>query len=787
MADNEIIVSVGADNAAFLKAMKEVKDSASKALGDAGKKVDETGEKIDEMGGKTSNLGDSFSELAGTLASAFSFSKFIGFLKDSVVAADEQAMANARLSNALRTVGDTSEETFGTLSRYATQMQKTTLFTDDAVASTQAILVSIGRLTDTGVIDRATKATADYAAANNMDIVSAADAVAKAANGNIMMFTRLGLKVDENATSAEKFAATLKFLEGNFGGAAEATANATSGTAQLGKAFGELEEKVGNLITRAMGLSGVTKFVYDLADALDVAMAGQASAAGNASVNMADLIDKQRENADSVANLAASYAGLIKDGYKPELSMMRERKAQIDAALNSDALVAEGMQRLKNAYKENAAGIIERANAMRGGKADLDSLSQAETIYLDHMKDGNIETNKRIAADKEKAAADLLAAEALKKRMEDEKASAKERYDAEVQYNEKIAQLRAHNEQETADARAAQLKEQENPFLKQFRDAQTQADISLNYILEAQKKYHAASTEEQAKFNEDTLKGLMSVYEQTGELTAEGNDLFTKLTGVTPERLEELKTMLNSDLLETVKEAQVAIAEELAGTPSAIKQVIGLDGTQEDKDIQIGTMDDFFKAVGGSMSTFTSGIGTLQSALATLGVGGAGGFGRFGKSLAKVQAIISIAQTIHEVAEAAAAFARYDFVAAGAHSAAAAAYQKSKSAADAAGSQMAGPGFAEGGIVGGNSFSGDKVQARLNSGEGVLTASTVSSMIRDLSGGAGNPSVAGGGTTINISIMGDALDADGLVAKISDALGRATRAQTLDLQSTAAA
>jgi hypothetical protein len=190
-------------------------------------------------------------------------------------------------------------------------------------------------------------------------------------------------------------------------------------------------------------------------------------------------------------------------------------------------------------------------------------------------------------------------------------------------------------------------------------------------------------------------------------------------------------------------------------------------------------------------------FGQVQAGLAAIGVKGGGGFGVAMKQIAKVQAIISAAQTIRELALAASDFAGGRWAEAAAHLAAAAGHQSAEAAGKKAEAELGaasggGGGFvagptgatqhkAGGGIIAGPSGL-DAVPVMATAGEGFLTPQTTKSIISELTGQAAAP--AGGGATNNFyfTVEGDALDAEGLVAKTIPAMEKAMAEQTFNLQ-----
>lgn len=91
------------------------------------------------------------------------------------------------------------------------------------------------------------------------------------------------------------------------------------------------------------------------------------------------------------------------------------------------------------------------------------------------------------------------------------------------------------------------------------------------------------------------------------------------------------------------------------------------------------------------------------------------------------------------------------------------------------------PGFQDGGIVGGNSFSGDNVPARVNSGELILNREQQARLFAQANGG-------GGGGTVNVNIQGNVIaDDDSQVANLIDRISRAVKFDNAQLTASAVA
>jgi len=169
----------------------------------------------------------------------------VAMLGQVVHAAAEQQEADIRLAAALRSVGEDADAAVPRLRDYASRLQATTAYSDDAIQSGMALLVSIGRLRGEG-LERATKAALDLAAGTQQELEPAFRALAKAAAGNTTALQKLIGEIGKGATEGETFARALDRIDTNFSGQAAARMDSFRGQVEaLGLAWGDVQEIIG--------------------------------------------------------------------------------------------------------------------------------------------------------------------------------------------------------------------------------------------------------------------------------------------------------------------------------------------------------------------------------------------------------------------------------------------------------------------------------------------------------------------------------------------------------------
>tara|TARA_R110002020_G_scaffold168120_1_gene356816 strand:- start:6157 stop:7905 length:1749 start_codon:yes stop_codon:yes gene_type:complete len=190
-----------------------------------------------EVKGVSSGL-KSMAKSAGLAAGAYLGARgLLSAIKSSLTLYAEQQLAEVKLESAL---GKTSVG----LQKYASALQKTTRFGDELIMQGMAQLAFF--IKDEKQLKIATKATLDLASAKGMDLVQAADLVAKSVGSSTNALSRYGIAAEGAVGSEERLLSITDEVAKLFGGQAEATTDSYQGSIdQLSNAFGDMQEKVG--------------------------------------------------------------------------------------------------------------------------------------------------------------------------------------------------------------------------------------------------------------------------------------------------------------------------------------------------------------------------------------------------------------------------------------------------------------------------------------------------------------------------------------------------------------
>ena len=149
----------------------------------------------------------------------------------------EQELAEKKLEAAL---GFTNQG----LLDYASSLQRSSVFGDEAILTAQALLAAF--IKDEEQLKLATKATLDLAAAKGMDLNAAADLIGKSIGSSTNALSRYGIEVEGAVGSTQRLESATSSIARLYGGQALQQSLTLSGAMQsLANTFGDFQEKVG--------------------------------------------------------------------------------------------------------------------------------------------------------------------------------------------------------------------------------------------------------------------------------------------------------------------------------------------------------------------------------------------------------------------------------------------------------------------------------------------------------------------------------------------------------------
>lgn len=170
--------------------------------------------------------------------------------KEAISAAAGQEVAVNNLNNALARSGNFTRQASEDLLKFASVVQATTKFEDDAVIANTALLQSLTKLNVEG-LKQGVAAAADFATILGIDLETATRLVAKAAEGNVEAFKRYNVEIKKGSTDSETFANAIEALNSKFGGAAASQLSTYNGSLQaLKNSYADLLEPVGDIVVK---------------------------------------------------------------------------------------------------------------------------------------------------------------------------------------------------------------------------------------------------------------------------------------------------------------------------------------------------------------------------------------------------------------------------------------------------------------------------------------------------------------------------------------------------------
>lgn len=247
-------------DARFDEANKSLKDFSSNA-----------GKAFAGLGASLKTLGP----LAAAFVAALSVREIIQGLGAAVAAATESEEALNQLNTAMALAGDYSKDASSQFQAFASQLQATTKFEDDAVIKQLAMAKSFGVSNEEA--KKLVKTAADLASATGVSLDAAVDQLGKTLTGTTGTLGKTIPGLKDLSEAALKSGAAIEIIAKRFGGASEAAVQTFGGSVtQLKNVFGGLQEEIGNVIVQnpvvLAGIQGVSKIFGKLTE---IVMANQ--------------------------------------------------------------------------------------------------------------------------------------------------------------------------------------------------------------------------------------------------------------------------------------------------------------------------------------------------------------------------------------------------------------------------------------------------------------------------------------------------------------------------------
>lgn len=251
-----------------------LKDEASRGIGGVSKEVSALGKESERTHGIVSGLftGIGFAAFnAGLTVVSSGFHALSGFIGDSIQESRDAAHGLAQTEAVIKSTGGAANVTAQQIVDLSGSLSHTTLFTDDAIQAQQNLLLTFTNVQNKAgegndIFTQASKVALDLAQAMGTDASGGAIQLGKALNSpkdGITALTRVGvtftdqqkaqiktLQESGNVMGAQKI--ILAELNKEFGGSAEAAAQADGGFHLFQQRLADVEQSVGDALQPAL-------------------------------------------------------------------------------------------------------------------------------------------------------------------------------------------------------------------------------------------------------------------------------------------------------------------------------------------------------------------------------------------------------------------------------------------------------------------------------------------------------------------------------------------------------
>lgn len=366
--------------------MADVKFVASVDSTGAVKSIETLDQAFDKLGKQSTTTGKATAsfgqEFVGKLIPAFTAAtlaadgirKALGFLKgqitDTIKASMDAESVDRALEASLGAIGETSESVADSIKNYASELQRKTVFDDEAIKSAQTLIIQM-RGTARG-IDDATKAAVGLASAYKMDLSSAARAVAQGLEGNYRALNLIIPAVRNATTESEKHAAMLEGFARAYQRAESETTTFEGALKQLKNVYNDLQESIGDFVTQ-------NKEVLESLTAIKYIIEWINANAQKFNISLTSLMPQQMQIGLKLLKLLGAEAKQSLEESGRAAWQFNDAQAQL---LDTIRKSQDGFDATGERIHAMTSQVIESVDAFKGLKATLGDIEEIDPASI---------------------------------------------------------------------------------------------------------------------------------------------------------------------------------------------------------------------------------------------------------------------------------------------------------------------------------------------------------------------------------------------------------------------
>lgn len=357
----------------------------------------------------TKSLGFVNSALAGigqAIAGAFAIQTVINFASESVRAFQEAERSALSLRSAVSVNGGLQAD-FDELINQSNELQKKTIFSDDAIQRAQTAALQFGLTKEQ--VEALIPVVADFASATGQDLQTALDGVLQGVNGMGRGLKIYGVTIDETQTATERLSDITGQLTKKFDDQAEAIGKTAFGAAEKYKnELDDIQERLGERLAPILNDIRAS-FLGAAGAAIQATEAVKKFFQSDDEKNAGAMQEAVKANADLIESYRQGFASLDNQGLTDNIEIVKkllnEQKEQVKGL---SAEEAKSHNNLIQQYAAQLTALIQIQSARSGGNKalseqaaaleklkNISSLSNAELLKIKKTLEGFNDVNLR--------------------------------------------------------------------------------------------------------------------------------------------------------------------------------------------------------------------------------------------------------------------------------------------------------------------------------------------------------------------------------------------------------